>query len=211
MTTFQNEVRIRHEAIDGVTDWVWPTADSGLWDGPKDDWVKLKEGILANVRKFDVVVQAGGACGMYPRLLSNLFKTVYTFEPDPLNFYCLVNNCQSPNIIKINTALGGMNELVCVVKGAPDNLGTHRVGNGEHKITPTFCIDQLNLDACDFIQLDVEGYEENVISGAMKTITRFKPVIAIETCTPKTREWLESNDYTYMGRFGHADSLFVVL
>ena len=48
------------------------------------------------------------------------------------------------------------------------------------KWQPEFTIDQLNLPACDFIQLDVEGYEINVLHGAAKTIEKYKPGISCE-------------------------------
>ena len=211
MNEFAYKTKIIDDKIDGIGGWVWPVTDSGLWDGPKNDWPALKQGLQTNVSKFDVCVQAGGACGMYPRLLSQLFSVVYTFEPDPLNFHCLTNNCQSPNIIKINTALGGRNELVSIQHGHESNLGTHRITGNGTRIIPTFAIDQLELEQCDLIQLDVEGYEENVLSGAMNTISRFKPVVVIETCSEKSRQWLTSLGYTFIGRFGHADSLFAVL
>jgi len=40
-------------------------------------------------------------------------------------------------------------------------------------------IDSLNLNP-DLIQLDVEGFEENAIRGAQKTIMRSRPIIIIE-------------------------------
>lgn len=33
---------------------------------------------------------------------------------------------------------------------------------------------------CDFIKVDIEGYEPKMIAGAMKTITTFKPAILME-------------------------------
>ena len=41
-------------------------------------------------------------------------------------------------------------------------------------------IDDLNLQQCDLIHLDVEGYEEKVINGALETIKKFKPVVIVE-------------------------------
>ncbi len=40
-------------------------------------------------------------------------------------------------------------------------------------------IDSLNLDP-DLLQLDVEGFEENALKGAKKTIMRARPIIIIE-------------------------------
>jgi len=128
-----------------------------------------------------VAVQAGGFIGIYPKLLSLMFDEVYTFEPDPLNFHCLVNNCQSPNIHKFNSVLGAEHQLVNVGGGLDVNPGMFKVlGSDNRSNVPTLRIDDLQLNACDLIQLDIEGYEVNALTGASETIERFKPIICCE-------------------------------
>jgi hypothetical protein len=41
-------------------------------------------------------------------------------------------------------------------------------------------IDSLGLEACNIIQLDVEGFEQYAIAGAVKTLEKFRPVIVAE-------------------------------
>lgn len=41
-------------------------------------------------------------------------------------------------------------------------------------------IDSLQLPGCQFIKIDVEGYEHAVIAGATDTIARYKPVLYVE-------------------------------
>ena len=41
-------------------------------------------------------------------------------------------------------------------------------------------LDDFELKNVDFIKVDVEGYEYFVISGAIETITRCRPVIIVE-------------------------------
>ena len=170
------------EKIDNVDSWTWIEKD---WEGfrwPKEDWQNaIKELIEKHVNGRTVVVQAGGLQGMYPRLLSDIFERVYTFEPDPLSFHCLVNNCQKDNIIKIQAAVGQSPGLVDVLRYCEHNVGMNSIAQGNKY--PVFTIDSLGLDACDFIQLDVEGYEIAAIRGAKQTIDRFKPVLCIETRT----------------------------
>lgn len=55
------------------------------------------------------------------------------------------------------------------------------VRSSEGKI-PTIRIDDLDLKACDLIMLDTEGYEFNILLGAMKTILMYKPTLCIERC-----------------------------
>jgi FkbM family methyltransferase len=216
MKLFNDKVRVREESVDGVSHWMWPKTDTGAWDGPSAEWVNShKDGYLKFCKKFDVVVQAGGNCGLYPMLFSQYFSRVYTFEPDPLNFHCLVNNCQKPNIFKFNAALGEMNKLLHIYNGNEGNVGCHTVGDDPNRYTtlqsfiPTMTIDQLALDHCDLIQLDCEGYEPNIIVGAMDTISRFKPVISLETANRETDAILIEFGYTHKLSVG-SDKIFAV-
>jgi FkbM family methyltransferase len=216
MKLFDGKVRVREDNIDGMSHWIWPKTDNGAWDGPSMEWVRShRDGYLKYCKKFDVVVQAGGNCGLYPALLSNHFSRVYTFEPDPLNFHCLVNNCQSPNIFKFNAALGETNKQLFLFNGNEGNVGCHTVGDDGSKYTtklahiPTFTVDQLALDTCDLIQLDCEGYEPNVILGALDTIERFKPVISLETTNGETEAMLSQFGYTHKLTVG-SDKIFAV-
>lgn len=179
---YEEILKIRDQDVDGVSGWMWVKEDTGAWDGPHQEWMTShRDAYLAASRERNIVVQAGGNCGLYPRLFAKYFKTVYTFEPDPLNFHCLVNNCQLNNIVKINGALGANNDMVRVRHGGFSNVGCHTiVTEGGECLVPQFTIDQLNLPSCDFIQLDVEGYEKNVLLGAAKTIEKYKPGISCE-------------------------------
>ena len=179
---YQEILKTRDQDVDGVSGWMWVKEDSGAWDGPHQEWITShRDAYLAASRERNIVVQAGGNCGLYPRLFAKYFKTVYTFEPDPLNFHCLVNNCQLNNIVKINGALGANNDMVRIRHSGFNNVGCHTiVKEGGECLVPQFTIDQLNLPACDFIQLDVEGYEINVLHGAAKTIEKYKPGISCE-------------------------------
>lgn len=208
--SYQDLLKTRDQAVDDVSGWMWVREDDGAWDGPHREWMDThRDAYLKASRERNVVVQAGGNCGLYPRLFSKYFKTVYTFEPDPLNFHCLVNNCQSDNIIKINGALGATNELVRVQRAGMGNVGCHTVKNDGEVFVPQFTIDQLNLNQCDFIQLDVEGYEIHILRGAIKTIERFHPGISCENGTNNgIPEFLAPLGYNVSTTVG-ADTVYV--
>lgn len=124
-----------------------------------------------------IAVQAGGNCGVWPKYLGTQFKYVYTFEPEPDNFYCLCHNAPERNIFKYQAALGDGGSPVGI-KYHPKNGGGNFVeGDG---IIPNLSLDHLQLPCCDFLQLDIEGYEYFALQGAMETIRKFSPVIMIE-------------------------------
>jgi FkbM family methyltransferase len=143
----------------------------------------IPENICKFVEKKNVVVQAGGNVGFYVNKYAQWFKHVYTFEPDPINFYCLNLNCTSTNVHKFQACLG--NDHKCVnVFNTNETLGhggSHVTGEGT---TPTLKIDDLNLNECDLIHLDIEGYEKFAILGGISTIKRCRPVIVVEDYPP---------------------------
>jgi hypothetical protein len=162
--------------IDRVS-WLWPNGDMGGWFGPKGDWMVHQTKWYNYCRGFTIAIQAGGCCGMYPRMMADKFEVVYTFEPKPLNFFCLVNNCQSENIVKIQAAIGETFELVSM-RICNENIGMNHIAGGG--FIPQLMIDCLNLPKCDLIALDLEGTELAALRGAQRTIEQFKPVIVIE-------------------------------
>ncbi len=133
----------------------------------------------------NVVVQAGGNAGFYVKRYSELFSKVYTFEPDPLNFYCLNLNCTSSNVYKYQAFLGASHECKSInnVYSTHGHGGSHVIHDSTGDI-PTLKIDDLNLKTCDLIHLDIEGYELFAILGAVETLSRCKPTICIEDYEP---------------------------
>jgi|TARA_B110000305_G_C19439225_1_gene640822 FkbM family methyltransferase len=159
----------------------WPQADAKF---NNSQWeIPVPKDVSAYCTETNVCVQAGGRCGTYPILYSKFFKTVYTFEPEPLNFYCMQKNVTQDNIIMQQACLGDSFKNVNVAiplsrKHRNTNIGTYQV-SGDGAI-PMITIDSLNLDQCNLIHLDIEGYEGFAINGAINTIKKFKPVICLE-------------------------------
>jgi FkbM family methyltransferase len=68
-----------------------------------------------------------------------------------------------------------------------ENLGSRAtLSNGNSSLNGTLIevdvvtIDNLNLIRCDFIKVDVEGMEQNVLQGAQETINKHKPILYVE-------------------------------
>lgn len=129
-----------------------------------------------------VCVQAGGNCGVWPWHLATKFEFVYTFEPDHCNFVALAFNLRGRlNVVKMQAALGdiaGVMVNTMLPAHEQDNCGATCVEHGG--IVPVIRIDDLKLPALDLLYLDIEGFELPALKGAMQTITKFRPVIAIE-------------------------------
>lgn len=179
--------------------------DSGeaelLWDGRDEycfeiidhEWKYLFEIMQKTVKNTRNVIQAGGNCGLYPLRLSQYFQKVFTFEPDPVNFFCLSTNCKNHKIVKFNCALGDTCRDVMIGNPQSSNNGMSRIldegesGNSIYMIT----LDGLNISDVDLLMLDVEGYEYNALLGAKKTLEENSPVIIIEI----TKDEIEIDSY----------------
>lgn len=169
-----------HENVDEL---MWIKTDTGAYghekDGPLFDWISEHKQWMEPVKKFDVVIQAGGNCGMYARFYKNYFKDVYSFEPCPRNYACLEYNCQGDGYHLFEGGLGSNTDKLSINNTSTKNVGTHRILDKPGNVQ-MYRVDDLELEDCDLIHLDVEGYEGHALKGAIETIKKFKPVIILE-------------------------------
>lgn len=202
-------LHVRKEMVHGIGPWVWVEADFWGWKQPGQEFEGLRNAILPASLEHRCIIQAGGCCGMYPRLWAEHFEHVYTFEPDPLNFYCLSANCASERITKIQAALSDAPGLCSVQKGPAFNVGMHRIGSDPGRV-PILRLDDFDFRDIDVIQLDCEGHEGKIIDGARQTIERNRPVIAIEAPNDDLHATLRSLGYVERARCGaNPDVIFM--
>lgn len=152
--------------------------------------IEATNGLLLAISPYlkgkTTMIQAGGNCGLTVKQFVDTFQTIYTFEPDAVNFYCLNLNVPNRNVIKFQSCLGKERALVKLSNDYPEECGAIHVSNertGAETI-PVFMIDDLALNSCDLIALDVEGYEYNVLLGAITTLRKHKPVLCLEQAPP---------------------------
>jgi len=167
-------------------DMWWSTEDIGGYDYLQKHNGDTVEKLLPLLKDKKVAVQAGGNCGFVIRQLKQIFETIYTFEPTFSCFLALCMNIPDENVFKIQGCLGSENKLVGMAQ--PRTLVSANYVSGEG-IIPTFRIDDLNLNECSLIQLDIEGFEHDALMGAVETITKFHPLLCIE------RRWGEERGF----------------
>jgi FkbM family methyltransferase len=204
------------ELVENREGWIWPINDHGCWKCMKH-YSTLPEEIVSYVSDRSTIVQAGGNCGYYTKQYAKLFNTVYTFEPEWLNFYCLTQNVTESNVIKTQGCLGDSPALVDL-NISEKNRGKNFVsGVGKY---PVHLIDNLNLSSCGLIHLDIEGYEYYALKGASNTIKKYKPIIVIEMwdkltdrftvdLNKTTTDFILSLGYTYKITLGGSDKVFL--
>lgn len=138
----------------------------------------------------DIALDIGANIGIYTRYLSKNFKKVESFEPIE-KAYEYIEALHLPNLTLHKLALSnkaGRNTINVPIKG-----GTFRFGNSSienfiydkyeniHKLSiNSELLDSYNYKKIDFIKIDVEGHELNVLKGGEKTIRKLKPTLLIE-------------------------------
>ncbi len=171
------------QLIENRNGWWWPIADKVCWK-TMQKFPNIPQDVMAYVEEKNVIVQAGGNAGFYVKQYAEKFKTVYTFEPDYINFYCLNRNVTNNNVFKFQSCLGSEHKTVGFNINERNRGASHVDGIGT---IPTLKIDDLGLTECNLIHLDIEGYEYFALQGALETIKKFSPVIVIEI-------WIEMKD-----------------
>lgn len=173
-------------------DFIWPSNDER---GMSTQLIEVKAmgSLLEHVPGRRAVVQAGGNVGVYPTYLAREFDKVYTFEPDENNFACLTQNItkNKGKIAAYHAALGSHDGTVSTQPHRPNDNGCIMVLEVDDGPVPMRTIDDLNLDVCDLIWLDVEGYEEPALKGAERTIEKHRPAVIVEVNTTPTLHGLE--------------------
>lgn len=144
---------------------------------------------------------------------------VLSFEAQEIVYYALAGNIALNNCLNARArlaALGGhTGELVVPQPDyfAPASFGSlelrrhaHTEDIGQHvsyepregSPVPMVSIDSLGLTRADFIKLDVEGMEEEVLGGARQTLQDLRPVLSVEILKsdePAIRGWLDQLGY----------------
>ncbi len=129
--------------------------------------------------KRRIAVQAGGNIGAWPVWLSKRFQQVLTFEPEKVNYDCLIRNVEPyANIETYNAALS--DRVGEAFLNVCRSIGSHHVSATGSQAVKLLTIDSFNLEALDYIVLDVEGFEWEALAGADETIRRFRPIIQVE-------------------------------
>jgi len=154
-------------------DW-WPDRDQTCHRVSYD--LNGAELAASYCEKHDLVIQAGGNVGVWPRYLRKTFANVWTFEPSTENYQLMLRNLSGVDVRSWNAALGERSGT-CSMRLNPVNCGDDQTIEGAE--TPVFAIDDMDVNP-DLIYLDVQGDELAVLQGAVDTLQRCKPVVAIE-------------------------------
>jgi FkbM family methyltransferase len=129
----------------------------------------------------NTAIDIGGHCGFWSFFLGGNFKKVYSFEPVDIFRECFKKNVPYPNVELIPVALGNENSFVSM-NVELENTGATHVSSNTNDLNKVELkkLDDYEFTDIDFIKIDVEGYENQVVLGAKETLIRNKPIIIVE-------------------------------
>lgn len=141
--------------------------------------------ILRYIKEGDIVIDAGAFIAdhtvAYAKAVGETGQ-VWAFEPNPIALDALRFNTKDfPQIKVSDLALS-----FCGDKGKysinynDTNVGASFLSQKEKGTMFTTCVDHLGLDRLDLMKLDCEGFELNILRGAIETIFQHKPIIVLE-------------------------------
>lgn len=142
-------------------------------------------------RTGDVALDVGAHIGSYALRYSRLVGKqgrVISFEPDPRNRRILRWNLElneARNVQVRSEALGdftGSGRLK--ISSFPGQHSFVHASNNIHQVgevtSSVVRLDDVGLDRVDFVKIDVEGYEMNVLRGGERTILSQRPRMQVE-------------------------------
>jgi FkbM family methyltransferase len=124
---------------------------------------------------------------------SQLAKSCYAFEPDPVAYDALVKNLKlNPNISNVTTIRGAVGAHTGTAQ-----LGTN-IGHGDSMSSFLWSKDSMTVDSisladvlqkynitdCNFIKMDIEGGEAAVLPAAKEVLKELKATLYLSLHTP---------------------------
>ena len=125
---------------------------------------------------FDIGAFKGDTAYFFSKKCSNKAR-IYAFEPDENNYKVLLkikekyklNNVITKNILLLNSEKEI--DFISMIENTPTIK--------KNAITIDKFVEENNIEKIDYIKMDVEGAERNILEGSIKTIKKFKPFLAI--------------------------------
>ena len=168
-----------------------PLRDNHVWEK------QSTEAIRNMLKKNDIVVDCGAHWGYYTLLASNIVGSqglVYAFEASPSNFNLLSMNIAINNISNVRALSMALWDSHTIVPFVPEDdrhtTGGSHVGyrysdslsKASYLMIPATTLDSMfQPNQIDFIKIDCEGSDRNVIIGAMEILTQGHAKLMVES------------------------------
>lgn len=133
------------------------------------EWCKTQN------KKFNLIVDVGAWCGTWAMAMQPYAKNINCYEPNKLHFECLTKNLSAHSNIRLyNQAVGNDDGFIKLTEESATQNTRVLLEKGNTKISK---LDSLELKGVDFIKIDVEGLEMEVLKGADKILQEVKYIM----------------------------------
>ncbi|MEM6630817.1 MAG: FkbM family methyltransferase [Bacteroidota bacterium] len=175
--------------LSDIVDWY-------IYWGFKD---KAREALYSFIKAGYTVIDVGANVGEVSLTASQLVGpkgNIISFEPDPVNFQRFMKNfnINSPKNVRVNQmGLGDQEGHFLLQTIDVNNKGKNKIipNSFNHSSEEEFSkrvkivtmddfVKSHEISNIDLIKIDVEGYENKVLSGAIESLKSFKPILFIE-------------------------------
>jgi FkbM family methyltransferase len=172
--------------------WVPTRNDDVLTDNLSEQATQVYGDREDGVHPNDVVFDCGANVGVYTRVaLAAGAKLVVAIEPAPENVECLRRNYAAEigqgRVIVVPKGVWDREDVLTLREDSGNSARDSFVGSFGPAVretrVPLTTIDQLvaelHLDSVGFIKLDIEGAEKRALAGAIHTLQKYHPRMAI--------------------------------
>lgn len=183
---------------------------------------------IAVTRQFTQYIKPGMHCvdvganfGYFTLLMSGIAGStgkVHAFEPNPaitpyLSQTIGLNGCtRNVSLHPVGASNVEGTSFISVNESYPQNghlIGGNREALQQEKISevPLRTLDSFGFEALDFIKIDAEGHEVEVLEGAQETLVRFSPTMIIEVNFDRGYTY---TDLLRLFEFRHGRTIFCI-
>ena len=176
--------------------------------------IKLHEEFFNNSQEivvFDIGANFGYLSLVWALTICRKGK-VYAFEPNPNVFKSfqksIINNELNDKIVLKSNVIGGENKEVNLyidrstsntVKNSITLNRSNVSSETANMITLDSYLERYKIDRCDFVKVDVDGIELDILKGSLTTIHKFRPIFIVETnMDERIIEFFSNHNYKVM-------------
>lgn len=173
--------------------WYSPEPPTGFFSERLEEKIdtyyqlRYREYMYRNLPHKRIMIDIGASIGIFARPCAQHFEQVICFEPNPMVYPVLEKNLEScGNVLMFNTGISAQTQRV-EFQMDPMQCGiSYQIGSRDRVADwPTVecqleTLDIYGFQRVDWIKIDVEGYELDVLEGSRLTISRNRPWLLLE-------------------------------
>lgn len=133
---------------------------------------------LEYVTGWECAVDVGAHVGLWSRELVERFRRVIAFEPMAEHREFLARNVPSGRLVIVPVALGNSVGTVSLETQGGLVLAHHQGAFPD--MAPLAKLDDFHLSRLDYLKIDTDGFDLEVLQGAEQTLRRHMPIVVVE-------------------------------